>query len=110
MTARYAPAKYNIPSRQLYNALLDLDGINAERLSANQATLIESSERGQVFPWASKFTGAPIQEGHGYTQWELRESFIQSVTTELSKKVAPPRVWYTSSWLPSTSKRRSWLY
>ena len=87
LSAREAPAKYRVPSRTLCNALSDLDGISAERLAANQASLIESSSRRQVFRWASEFTGASIQEGHGYTHWELRESFIQNATTCTSKKL-----------------------
>jgi hypothetical protein len=83
--ARDAPAKYSVPSRTLCNALYDLDGINAERIAANQASLIESADRRQVFRWASKFTGASIQECHGYTHWELMEAFIQFATTNISK-------------------------
>jgi hypothetical protein len=95
ISARDAPAKYNIPLRSVSNALLELDGINAERIAANQASLIESSKRRQVFRWASNFTNAPIQAGHGCTHWELRELFIQNVTTDsvvksqYAKKSAP---------------------
>jgi hypothetical protein len=84
ISVRNAPAKYKVPSRAVYNALEELDGINAERIAAKQASLIESSERRQVFRWASKFTGAPIRDG--YTHWELREAFIQNATTGITKK------------------------
>ena len=87
ISARDAPAKYNVPSRSVHNALLDLDGINAERIAANQASLIESSERRQVFRWASKFTGASILAGQGFTHWELMEAFIQDATTDMIKKI-----------------------
>ena len=50
INARDAPAKYSVPSRILYNALAELDGINAERIASNQASPIELSFRRQVFP------------------------------------------------------------
>jgi hypothetical protein len=67
----------------VHNALVDLDGLNAERIAANQASLIESADRRQIFRWASKFTGASIQKCHGYTHWELVETFVQIATTNV---------------------------
>jgi hypothetical protein len=47
--ARDAPAKYSVPSRTLCNALYDLDGINAERIAANQASF--KPQRGERAPF-----------------------------------------------------------
>jgi hypothetical protein len=36
--ARDAPAKCNVPTRNRFDALLDLDGTNAKRIAANQSS------------------------------------------------------------------------
>jgi hypothetical protein len=84
--ARDAPAKCNVPSSSVHNALLNLDGIDAERMAANQAgSLTESADGRQICRSASEFVGASIQECHGHTHCELMEVLVQSATANNCK-------------------------
>ena len=73
-TVRNVPHLYDVPKRQVMNALEQLSNINSIREQFGQSPLLETSDRMQVFCWASKYAKANISDGS--TDYEKRHSLL----------------------------------
>ena len=66
--------KYNVPKRQVDDALYQMNLVNSIRMERGQDMMIENDERRQVHRWASRFANADV--GNASTEWEKRQALL----------------------------------
>ena len=71
---RNVPQLYHVTKRQVMNAIEQLRNINRIREQFGQSPLLETSNRMQVFRWASKYANVHIIDGT--TDYEKRHSLL----------------------------------
>ena len=62
-TVRNVPHLYDVPKRQVMNALDQLSNINSICKQFGQSPLLKTSDHMQIFCWASKYAKANISDG-----------------------------------------------
>ena len=68
-TPRTAATEYHVPNRKILQVATTLQPIQEQR----DIPLVESYNQQQIFRLVRTNLNLPSVQGHGYTEWELRE-------------------------------------
>jgi hypothetical protein len=85
VSVRAAPNVYKVSSRQLRDALADLEAIGQIRMDSNQPPLMETENQKQVYRWATKYTKACCPHGSAFTAWELQQALLADITKTMKR-------------------------